>query len=74
VIAVGNVIVERADTDVLLAMKLRACRPRKDLFDLAVLLRHRDVRSVVEAEAWLDRFSPKTRSKTPPSSKQRSAP
>jgi len=65
VLAVGNVIVERADTDVLLAMKLRACRPRKDLFDLAVLLRHHDVRSVVEAEAWLDRFFPEDQVKDP---------
>lgn len=65
VVAVGNVIVERADTDVLLAMKLRACRPRKDLFDLAVLLRHHDVRSLVEAEAWLDRFFPEDQVKDP---------
>jgi hypothetical protein len=58
VVTVGDVTVERADTDVLLAMKLRACRPRKDLFDLAILLRHHDVRSLAEAEAWLDRFFP----------------
>lgn len=56
---------ERADTGVLLAMKPRACRPRKDLFDLAVLLRHHDVRSVVEAEAWLDRFFPEDQVKDP---------
>jgi hypothetical protein len=65
VVAVGDVIVERADTDVLLAMKLRACRPRKDLFDLAVLLRHHDVRSLTEAEAWMDRFFPEDQVKDP---------
>jgi hypothetical protein len=58
VVSVGDVVVERVDTDVLLAMKLRACRPRKDLFDLAVLLRHHDIRSVAEAEEWLDQFFP----------------
>ncbi|MDA8063748.1 MAG: hypothetical protein M0T80_15190 [Actinomycetota bacterium] len=58
VIAVGDVTVERVDTDVLLAMKLRACRPRKDLFDLAILLRRHDIRSLAEAEAWLDLARP----------------
>jgi hypothetical protein len=43
---------------VLLAMKLRACRPSKDLFDLAYLLRRCDVRSTEEAAAWLDRYYP----------------
>lgn len=65
VVVVGDVIVERADTDVLLAMKLRACRPRKDLFDLAVLLRHHDIRSLAEAEAWLDRFVSEDQVKAP---------
>jgi hypothetical protein len=58
VVSVGGVSVERVDTDVLLAMKLRACRPRKDLFDLAVLLRHHDIRSIAEAQEWLDHFFP----------------
>lgn len=65
VIAVGDVTVERVDTDVLLAMKLRACRPRKDLFDLAILLRRHDIRSLAEAEAWLDRFFPEDQVKDP---------
>lgn len=55
---VGQASVERMPSDVILAMKLRACRPRKDLFDIAVLLRDHDVRSVEEAEAWLERFFP----------------
>jgi hypothetical protein len=65
VVAVGEVTIERADTDVLLAMKLRACRPRKDLFDLAILLRRHDVRSLAEAEEWLDRFFPEEQIKDP---------
>lgn len=65
VVAVGDVIVERADTDLLLAMKLRACRPRKDLLDLAVLLPHHDIHSLAEAEAWLERFFPEDQVKAP---------
>jgi hypothetical protein len=65
IVTIGDVTVERVDTDVLLAMKLRACRPRKDLFDLAVLLRHHDIRSLPEAEAWLDRFFPEDQIKDP---------
>jgi hypothetical protein len=47
-----------AEPQFLLAMKLRACRPQKDLFDLAFLLRCCDVRSVEEAVDWLERFYP----------------
>ena len=65
VVSVGDVTVERVDTDVLLAMKLRACRPRKDLFDLAVLVRQHDIRSLAEAEEWLDRFFPEEQVKDP---------
>jgi hypothetical protein len=61
----GHVVIERgtvrvlvAEAQFLLAMKLRACRPQKDLFDLAFLLRRCDVRSVEEAVDWLERFYP----------------
>lgn len=53
-----GVRVEVAAPGALLAMKLRACRPQKDFSDIAWLLRHCDVRSVEEAEAWLDRYFP----------------
>jgi hypothetical protein len=58
VIERGTVRVEVAEAQFLLAMKLRACRPQKDLFDLAFLLRRCDVRSVEEAVDWLERFYP----------------
>lgn len=58
VIEKGTVRVEVAEPEFLLAMKLRACRPQKDLFDLAFLLRRCDVRSVEEAVDWLERFYP----------------
>ncbi len=58
VIERGTVRVEVAEPEFLLAMKLRACRPQKDLADLAFLLRHCDVRSVEEAIEWLERFYP----------------
>jgi Nucleotidyltransferase of unknown function (DUF6036) len=58
VIQRGGVSIEVASPEVLLAMKLRACRPVKDLFDLAYLLRRCDVRSTEEAAAWLDRYYP----------------
>ena len=54
----GTVRVEVAEPDFLLAMKLRPARPQKDLFDLAFLLRRCDVRSVEEADGWLERFYP----------------
>ncbi|HXR21769.1 MAG TPA: hypothetical protein VN786_04355 [Acidimicrobiales bacterium] len=58
VIEHGGVRVEVAEPGVLLAMKLRACRPRKDSFDIAFLLRRCDVRSFAEALDWLDRYFP----------------
>jgi hypothetical protein len=58
VIERGGVRVEVAEPEVLLAMKLRACRPRKDSFDIAFLLRRCDVRSFTEAVVWLDRYFP----------------
>ena len=58
VIGRGGVRVEVAEPGVLLAMKLRACRPRKDSFDIAFLLRRCDVRSFAEAADWLDRYFP----------------
>lgn len=58
VIEKGAVRVEVAEPEFLLAMKLRACRPQKDLFDLAFLLRRCDVRSVEEAVDWIERFYP----------------
>lgn len=54
----GRVTVTVAPPDILLAMKLRACRPNKDFFDIAYLLRECDVRSVDEAIAHMKRFSP----------------
>jgi len=56
VIEKGTVRVEVAEPEVLLAMKLRACRPQKDLADLAFLLRRCDVRSVAEAAEWLEHY------------------
>lgn len=58
VIERGTVRVEVAEPEVLLAMKLRACRPQKDLADLAFLLRRCDVRTVDEAVGWLERYYP----------------
>lgn len=57
IIQKGDVRVEIATAEVLLAMKLRACR-QKDLPDLAFLLRRCDVRSVEEATEWLRRYYP----------------
>lgn len=54
----GEVRVEVAEPEYLLAMKLRACRPQKDVHDLAFLLRRCDVRTVDEAAAWLERYYP----------------
>jgi predicted nucleotidyltransferase len=58
VIEKGTVRVEVAEPEVLLAMKLHACRPQKDLPDLAFLLRRCDVRSVDKAVEWLERYYP----------------
>lgn len=54
----GHVTISVAPPELLLAMKLRACRMRKDFYDIAYLLRTCDVRSVGEAKAHLDRFFP----------------
>jgi hypothetical protein len=51
----GSVTVTVAPPDLLLAMKLRACRPGKDADDIAILLRACDVRSVDEAVELIDR-------------------
>lgn len=56
VIQDGPVIIEAADAETLLAMKLRASRPSKDQWDLAWLLRRCDIRSVEEAQAHMDRY------------------
>jgi hypothetical protein len=52
----GRVTISLAAPETLLAMKLRACRPRKDFYDLAYLLRRCDVRSVEEAIEHLDQY------------------
>jgi hypothetical protein len=52
----GRVTISLAAPETLLAMKLRACRPRKDFYDLAYLLRRCDVRSVDEAIEHLDQY------------------
>ena len=54
----GIVRVEVAEFEVLLAMKLRACRPQKDLAHLAFLLRRCDVRTVDEEVGFLVRYYP----------------
>jgi hypothetical protein len=54
----GCVSIEVAEPEVLLAMKLRASRPRKDTFDIAFLLRRCGISSVEEAVALLDRYFP----------------
>lgn len=53
-----GITIETAPAEVLLAMKLRACRAAKDSYDIAWLLRRCDVRSVDEAIAHLDKFFP----------------
>jgi hypothetical protein len=53
-----GVSIEAAPADVLLAMKLRECRPAKDGYDIAWLLRKCNIRSVDEAIAHLELFFP----------------
>jgi hypothetical protein len=45
--------VTAAPADLMLALKLRACRPVRDMDDVAILLRLCDIRSVEEAERHL---------------------
>jgi hypothetical protein len=52
----NGVTIHAATARVLLAMKLRASRPAKDIDDIAVLIRACDIRSVDEANELLETF------------------
>lgn len=56
--AQGRVVVQVADARALLAMKLRASRPGRDLDDIVHLLRAEGVDSISDAEAAFDDYYP----------------
>lgn len=54
----GQVVIEVAGADTLLAMKLRAARPGRDTDDIRQLLALCEVRTIAEADAFYEEFYP----------------
>ncbi|KJE77285.1 DUF6036 family nucleotidyltransferase [Ferrimicrobium acidiphilum] len=57
----GSVTIQTASAEALLAMKIRASRPRMDNFDIAFLCEHLEITSIVQAVDLYETYYPEDR-------------